>query len=68
VGSGEIADIVVVGGGAIGGWAAYFARSTDLADVSGFGLDRFDEHGRSRAADAVAWPFPSFVDDEGAAA
>lgn len=45
------------------------AGSTDLTDVSGFGLDRFDEDGRSRAtADLVALPFPSRVEDEGTAA
>jgi sarcosine oxidase subunit beta len=43
--------------------------STELTDVSGFGLDRFDDHGRSRAtADLVALPFPSVVGDEGTAA
>jgi sarcosine oxidase subunit beta len=32
---------------------------TGVVDVGGFGLDRFDEHGRSRlAADPVALPFP----------
>jgi sarcosine oxidase subunit beta len=34
--------------------------STDLLDVTDLGLDRFDEHGRSRLApDPVALPFPS---------
>jgi sarcosine oxidase, subunit beta len=32
---------------------------TDVCDVSGFGLDRFDAEGRSRlAADPIALPFP----------
>lgn len=39
--------------------------STELTDASGFGLDRFDEHGRSRAtADLVALPFPSLIEDD----
>ncbi len=37
--------------------------STSLTDVTDFGLDRFDEHGRSRLApDAVALPFPVSAD------
>ncbi len=37
--------------------------STSLTDVTDFGLDRFDEHGRSRLApDAVALPFPVSTD------
>lgn len=39
------------------------AGRTRVTDVSGFGLDRFDEHGRSRAHDPVALPFPSAVED-----
>src|SRR4051794_11522439 len=32
---------------------------TEVVDVTDLGLDRFDEHGRSRlAADPIAWPFP----------
>ena len=39
--------------------------STDLMDWSEFGLDRFDEQGRSRAApDPVALPFPASAGDE----
>ena len=40
--------------------------TTGLIDASGLGLDRFDEHGRSRlATDPIALPFPvSAVDDE----
>ena len=35
------------------------AGTTDLLDVSDLGLDRFDEHGRSRLApDPIALPFP----------
>ena len=35
---------------------------TDVLDVTDLGLDRFDEHGRSRlAADPIALPFPSDV-------
>jgi sarcosine oxidase subunit beta len=34
--------------------------STDVADVKDFGLDRFDEAGRSRiATDPIALPFPT---------
>ncbi len=34
--------------------------STDVVDVTDLGLDRFDEHGRSRlAADPIALPFPT---------
>jgi sarcosine oxidase, subunit beta len=41
--------------------------ATEIVDVSELGLDRFDEHGRSRlATDAVALPFPN--DTEEAAA
>jgi sarcosine oxidase subunit beta len=38
--------------------------STKITDVSGFALDRFDEHGRSRSYDPVALPFPLDVTDE----
>ena len=32
---------------------------TDVLDVTDLGLDRFDEHGRSRLApDPIALPFP----------
>jgi sarcosine oxidase, subunit beta len=38
---------------------------TDVVDVRDFGLDRFDEHGRSRlATDPIALPFPSAVATE----
>jgi sarcosine oxidase, subunit beta len=42
---------------------------TEVTDVSDFGLDRFDEHGRSRlATDPIALPFPlDASDDDGAA-
>ena len=37
---------------------------TDLIDVSDLGLDRFDEHGRSRlATDPIALPFPVSAED-----
>jgi sarcosine oxidase, subunit beta len=39
---------------------------TDVVDVADLGLDRFDEHGRSRlTADPIALPFPSAVSDPG---
>ena len=39
--------------------------STDLVDVTDLGLDRFDEHGRSRlATDPIALPFPLSADDD----
>jgi len=38
---------------------------TELIDVSDLGLDRFDEHGRSRlAADPIALPFPASAEDD----
>ncbi|HET9346474.1 MAG TPA: FAD-binding oxidoreductase [Candidatus Limnocylindrales bacterium] len=37
---------------------------TDVLDVADLGLDRFDEHGRSRlATDPIALPFPVDADD-----
>ena len=36
---------------------------TDVVDVSDFGMDRFDERGRSPFVDPVALPFPVQVDD-----
>jgi sarcosine oxidase subunit beta len=38
--------------------------STEVTDVSDFGLDRFDEHGRSRSYDPIALPFPVAFADE----
>jgi sarcosine oxidase subunit beta len=36
--------------------------TTDVVDVTDLGLDRFDEHGRSRLdPDPIALPFPSFA-------
>ena len=36
---------------------------TDVVDVADLGLDRFDEHGRSRlAADPIALPFPELAE------
>ena len=38
---------------------------TDLVDVADLGLDRFDEHGRSRfASDPIALPFPLSADED----
>jgi sarcosine oxidase subunit beta len=37
---------------------------TDLIDVTDLGMDRFDEHGRSRFLDPVALPFPPSADDD----
>jgi hypothetical protein len=35
------------------------AGRTDVVDIADLGLDRFDEHGRSRVAtDPIALPFP----------
>jgi sarcosine oxidase subunit beta len=42
---------------------------TDVLDVADLGLDRFDEHGRSRlATDPIALPFPVEAEDAGARA
>ncbi len=38
--------------------------ATDVTDVSDFGLDRFDEEGRSSVYDPMALPFPAEVPDE----
>jgi sarcosine oxidase subunit beta len=39
--------------------------STDLIDITDLGLDRFDEHGRSRlATDPIALPFPLSADED----
>jgi sarcosine oxidase subunit beta len=37
---------------------------TDVTDISRFGLDRFDEQGRSPYEDPVALPFPVTFDDD----
>ena len=37
---------------------------TDVIDVTGLGMDRFDEHGRSPLYDPIALPFPPSADDE----
>jgi sarcosine oxidase subunit beta len=37
---------------------------TDVVDVSGFGLDRFDEDGRSPSYDPIALPFPIDLSDD----
>ncbi len=36
---------------------------TDVTSVNDFGMDRFDEHGRSRFYDPIALPFPAGTDD-----
>lgn len=36
---------------------------TKVADVGGFGLDRFDSEGRSSLYDPIALPFPTRLDD-----
>ena len=42
---------------------------TDVLDVTDLGLDRFDEHGRSRlATDPIALPFPVDAEDAGVGA
>ncbi len=53
----DSADLVVVGGGTIGGWASYFAASS-------LGKGRvIDVDGRSRLqADPIALPFPVVTD------
>ena len=39
------------------------AGRTDVVDVTELGLDRFDEHGRSRLdADPIALPFPEVTE------
>ena len=37
---------------------------TDIVEVSGLGLDRFDERGRSAYVDPIALPFPVTADDD----
>jgi sarcosine oxidase subunit beta len=37
---------------------------TDVTDVSGWGMDRFDEEGRSPSYDPVALPFPVSANDD----
>ena len=38
------------------------AGTTDMTDVSGWGMDRFDEEGRSSSYDPIALPFPVSAD------
>jgi sarcosine oxidase subunit beta len=38
------------------------AGTTDVTDVSGWGMDRFDEEGRSSSYDPIALPFPVSAD------
>jgi sarcosine oxidase subunit beta len=69
---GPVAGTVVASAGGHGMmWGPGVARAaadltlsghTDVLDVTDLGLDRFDEHGRSRlTADPIALPFPSDV-------
>ena len=37
--------------------------TTEVTDVSGWGMDRFDEEGRSPSYDPIALPFPVRADD-----
>jgi sarcosine oxidase subunit beta len=37
---------------------------TNVVDVSGLGLDRFDDRGRSKSYDPIALPFPVDLTDE----
>jgi hypothetical protein len=37
-------------------------QKTDVTDVSGWGMDRFDEQGRSPSYDPIALPFPGSAD------
>ena len=37
--------------------------TTEVADVSGWSMDRFDEEGRSPSYDPIALPFPVSADD-----
>jgi sarcosine oxidase subunit beta len=71
---GPIAGTVVAAAGGHGMmWGPGVARAaadlaltgeTDVVDVTDLGLDRFDEHGRSRlATDPIALPFPTDVAD-----
>jgi sarcosine oxidase subunit beta len=38
--------------------------ATDVTDVSGWGMDRFDDQGRSPSYDPIALPFPVTADEE----
>jgi sarcosine oxidase subunit beta len=69
---GPVEGVVVAAAGGHGMmWGPGVARAaadlallghTELLDVSDLGLDRFDEHGRSRLApDPIALPFPELV-------
>jgi sarcosine oxidase, subunit beta len=45
------ADLAVVG-------------TTEVTDVSGWGMDRFDDEGRSPSYDPIALPFPVSADTD----
>jgi sarcosine oxidase subunit beta len=68
----EIGGVTVASAGGHGMmWGPAVARATadicltgktEITDTSSVGLDRFDEHGRSRlAADPIALPFPERI-------
>ena len=37
--------------------------ATEVTDASGWGMDRFDDEGRSPSFDPIALPFPVRADD-----
>jgi sarcosine oxidase subunit beta len=42
-----------------------FEGTTEVTDASGWGMDRFDDEGRSPSYDPIALPFPVRTDDDG---
>lgn len=74
---GEVLDgtVVAAAGGHGMMWGPAIAKAaadlsvkgrTNVVDVSGLGLDRFDDRGRSNSYDPIALPFPvDLTDDEG---
>lgn len=74
---GEVLDgtVVAAAGGHGMMWGPAIAKAaadlsvkgrTNVVDVSGLGLDRFDDQGRSKSYDPIALPFPvDLTDDEG---
>lgn len=72
---GEVLDgtVVAAAGGHGMMWGPAIARAaadlsvkgrTNVVDVSGLGLDRFDDRGRSKSYDPIALPFPVDLTDE----
>jgi sarcosine oxidase subunit beta len=72
---GEVLDgtVVAAAGGHGMMWGPAIAKAaadlsvkgrTNVVDVSGLGLDRFDDRGRSNAYDPIALPFPVDLTDE----